>query len=119
MADHDVGTLIVLGSAHPQRPVGIVTDRDLTVRCIAAGLDPNETAVSAVMTKPVHSVDEQTPIEDAVAMMGRSGTRRLVVTGENAALAGLLSMDDILGVAVGEAGAIGHLLEQQKPRIPA
>ena len=119
MADHDVGTLIVVGSGHPERPVGIVTDRDLTVRCIAAGLDPNETAVSAVMTKPVHSVDEQTPIEDAVAMMGRSGTRRLVVTGENAALAGLLSMDDILGVAVGEASAIGHLLEQQKPRIPA
>lgn len=119
MADHDVGTLVVVDSGHPQRPLGIVTDRDLTVRCIAAGLDPNETAISAVMTTPVHSVDEQTPIEDAVAIMGRAGTRRLVVTGENIGLAGLLSVDDILGVAVDEAGAIGQLLEQQKPRIPA
>ena len=119
MADHEVGTLIVVGSGHPQRPVGIITDRDLTVRCIAAGLDPNETAISAVMTTPVHGVDEQTSIEDAVAAMGRTGTRRLVVTGDNGTLAGLLSMDDILGIAVEEAGAIGQLLEQQKPRIPA
>lgn len=119
MADHDIGTLVVVGPGQPQRAVGIVTDRDLTLRCIAAGVDPNETAVSAVMTTPVHSVDEQTPIEDAVAIMGRSGTRRLVVTGENTSLAGLLSIDDILGVAVDEAGAIGKLLEQQKPRIPA
>jgi signal-transduction protein with cAMP-binding, CBS, and nucleotidyltransferase domain len=119
MADHDVGTLVVVGPDHPQRAVGIVTDRDLTVRCIAARLDPDETAISAVMTTPVHSVDEHTPIEDAVAVMGRAGTRRLVVTGENSSVAGLLSIDDILGVAIDEAGAIGQLLEQQKPRIPA
>lgn len=119
MADHDVGTLVVVGSGHPQRPIGIVTDRDLTVRCIAPGLDPNETAISAVMTTPVHSVDEQMPIEDAVGIMERAGTRRLVVTGENTRLAGLISVDDILVAAAEEAGAIGHLLEQQKPRIPA
>ena len=119
MADHDVGTLVVVDASHPQRPVGIITDRDLTVRCIAAGLDPDETAISAIMTRPVHSVDEQMPMEDAVAIMGRSGTRRLVVVGQDTGLAGLLSMDDILGVAVEEAGAIGNLLDQQKPRIPA
>lgn len=118
MADHDVGTLVIV-SDHPQRAIGIVTDRDLTVRCIAARLDPDETAISAVMTTPVHSVDEHQPVEDAVAIMGRAGTRRLVVTGEDQRVAGLLSIDDILGVAVEEAGAIGHLLEQQKPRIPA
>lgn len=119
MADHDVGTLVVVSSGRPQHPVGIITDRDLTVRCIAAGLDPNETSISAIMTTPVHSVDEQMPIEDAVAIMGRYGTRRLVVIGENSGLTGLLSMDDVLGVAVDEAGAIRQLLEQQKPRIPA
>ena len=94
-------------------------DRDLTVRCIAAGLNPDKTAICTIMTTPVHSVNEQMPIEDAVAIMGRSGTRRLVVIGEDAGLAGLLSIDDILGVAVEEAGAIGNLLDQQKPRIPA
>ena len=119
MADHDVGTLVVVGTGPPPQAIGIVTDRDLAIRCIAGRLDPDETAISEVMSTPVHSVDEHIPMEEAVAIMARGGTRRLVVTGEDNSVAGLLSMDDVLGVAVEEAGAIGQLLEQQKPRIPA
>jgi CBS domain-containing protein len=119
MADHDVGTLVVVGTGHPRQAVGVVTDRDLTIRCIAGRLDPDETAISAVMTTPVQSVDEHTPIEEAIAIMARVGTRRLVVLGEGGRVAGLLSLDDVLDVLVNETGAIGRLLEQQKPRIPA
>jgi CBS domain-containing protein len=119
MAEHDVGTLVVVGTGHPRQAVGVVTDRDLTIRCIAGRLDPDETAISAVMTTPVQSVDEHTPIEDAIAIMARAGTRRLVVLGEGGRVAGLLSLDDVLDVLVDETGAIGRLLEQQKPRIPA
>ncbi len=119
MAEHDVGTLVVVGTDHPRQAIGILTDRDLAVRCIAGRLDPDKTVIAAVMTSPVHCVDEHTPIEDAVAIMARQGTRRLVVTGEENRVVGLLSMDDVLGVVVGEAGSIGQLLEQQKPRILA
>jgi CBS domain-containing protein len=58
-------------------------------------------------------------LEEAVDVMARAGTRRLVVTGEDNRLAGLLSLDDVLEVIIGEAAAIGRLLEQQKPKIPA
>jgi CBS domain-containing protein len=58
-------------------------------------------------------------MEDAVAIMARTGTRRLVVLGEDNLVVGLLSLDDVLDVLVDETGAIGRLLEQQKPRIPA
>jgi CBS domain-containing protein len=51
--------------------------------------------------------------------MGRAGTRRLVVTGEDNRVVGLLSLDDVLGVLVDETKAVGRLLEQQMPRIPA
>lgn len=119
MAEHEVGTLVVVGAGHPRQAIGILTDRDLAVRCIAGRLDPDETVISAVMTMPVHSVDEHTPMEDAVAIMARDGTRRLIVTGEDNRLVGLLSLDDVLGVVVEGAGAVGHLLEQQKPRILA
>jgi len=119
MADHDVGTLVVVGNGHPRQATGIVTDRDLAIRCIAGRLDPDQTAISEVMTSPVHSVDEDTPMEDAVAIMARAGTRRLVVLGEDNLVVGLLSLDDVLDVLVDETGAIGRLLEQQKPRIPA
>lgn len=119
MADQDVGTLVVVEGGHPTKGVGILTDRDIIIRCVATRLDPGETTIADVMSSPVHTVDEHTPIEDAVARMGRAATRRLVVTGEDNSVAGLLSLDDILEVVAGESEAIGRLLQQQKPRIPA
>jgi CBS domain-containing protein len=118
MGELDVGTLVVVGRDHPRKAIGMVTDRDLAVRCIT-GRFSEDTVVSKVMTTPVHSVDEHTPLEDAVDIMARAGTRRLVVTGEDNRLLGLLSLDDVLEVVIGELAAIGRLLEQQKPRIPA
>lgn len=119
MADNDVGTLVVVEGGDRQKAVGILTDRDITVRCVAGRLDPVDTAIEDVMSTPLHTVDEHTPIEDAVARMGRAATRRLVVTGEDNSVVGLLSLDDILDVVIGETEAIGRLLQQQKPRIPA
>jgi CBS domain-containing protein len=119
MADNDVGTLVIVDGGHPQKAVGILTDRDIALRCVASRLDPVETPIADVMSSPVHTVDEHTPIEDAVARMGRAATRRLVVTGDDNSVAGLLSLDDILEVVIGETDAIGRLLQQQKPRVLA
>jgi len=119
MADQDVGTLVVVEGGHPQKAVGILTDRDIVIRSVARRLNPIETEIVDVMSSPVHTIDEHTPIEDAVARMGRAATRRLVVTGQDNSLVGLLSIDDILDVVVAETEAIGRLLQQQKPRIPA
>ena len=119
MADQDVGTLVVVEGGHPQKAVGILTDRDIVIRSVARRLNPIETEIVDVMSSPVHTIDEHTPIEDAVARMGRAATRRLVVTGQDNSVVGLLSIDDILDVVVAETEAIGRLLQQQKPRIPA
>ena len=70
------------------------------------------------MTKPVHTLNEQAQLENALELMARAGTRRLVVTGNDNELVGLLSLDDVLDVVVGQMAAIGDLLEQQQPRIP-
>ena len=51
MRDADVGTLIVVDDS--RSPVGMLTDRDLALRCLAADRDPNTTRVDAVMTAPV------------------------------------------------------------------
>jgi CBS domain-containing protein len=119
MADHEVGTLVVVGAGHPRQAVGIVTDRDIALRCVAGRFDPGETPISELMSTPVHSVDEHTPVEDAVARMADLGIRRLVVTGEENSVVGILSLDDILELIIEETRAVGRLLEQQKPRIPA
>jgi CBS domain-containing protein len=96
-----------------------LTDRDIAVRCVADRLDPDNTRLVDLMSAPVQSVDEDTPIEEAVSRMGRAGIRRLVVLGEAGNVAGVLSLDDILDTLVVETGAIGRLLERQKPRVPA
>jgi CBS domain-containing protein len=119
MADHEVGTLVVVGAGHPRRAVGIVTDRDVALRCVAGRLDPSETPISELMSAPVHSVDQHAPLEEAIARMADLGVRRLVVTGEENNVVGVLSLDDVLDLLVQEAGSIGRLIEQQKPRIPA
>lgn len=118
MAELDVGTLVVVGPNYPRKPIGILTDRDLALRCIT-GRYSEETTIAAVMTTPVHSVDEHATLEEAVDAMARAGTRRLVVTGEDNRLVGVLSLDDVLEVIIQETSAIGRLLEQQKPKIPA
>lgn len=103
-----VGTLIVTGE--DDRPVGILTDRDVALRCVGQGLDPHVTEVADLMTAPVRAVSEETPIEDALAFMASGGTRRLIVTDEEDRLVGVLSVDDVVDLMVEEASSIGRIL---------
>lgn len=119
MAEHGVGTIVVLEGDGVSRAIGILTDRDVAVRCVAGHLDPDTTPVSKVMTSPVELVDEHTPIEEAVAAMARGATRRLVVTDGEFRAVGVLSLDDVLDNLVGEAHSIGRLLDKQKPHVLA
>lgn len=110
MRDVDVGTLVVIG---PQRrPVGMLTDRDVALRCVAEGRDPKHTAVSEVMSVPVVAVGEATSIEDALARMAGGPMRRLVVVDEEDRLVGLVALDDLLELLVEEVESIGRLLRR-------
>lgn len=119
MAQYDVGTLVVVKENRGTRAVGIITDRDIALRCVAEKLDPDEALVSEVMTAPAHSVSNDTTIEDALDQMASVGTRRLVVTADGDRPAGLLSLDDVLDLLVRETVAIGRLLGKQQPHVPA
>lgn len=119
MSVNDVGTLVVLDAGAHQEAVGIVTDRDIAIRCVAGDLNPDLANVSQVMTQPVASVDEFTSIDVAIAKMAANATRRLIVTGEGHRLVGILSLDDVLEMLARELGPIGQLLEQQQPHMPA
>jgi len=120
MAKYGVGTLVVLQEDRGRgaRAVGLITDRDIAVRCVAESLDPGEVRVSEVMSAPVHSVSDDTPIEEALARMVSAGTRRLVVTSDGDRVAGILTVDDVLDLIAREAAAIGHVLEKQQPHVP-
>lgn len=115
MARLSVGTLVVTDPQGGNHPVGIVTDRDITVRCVAEQLAPDTTPVAAIMSVPVRTVREDTPIETALSLMASGGTRRLAVTNEEEELVGVLALDDVIELLVEEAETIGRLLTKQPP----
>jgi len=115
MAEHHVGTVVVVNDN--AEPVGIVTDRDLTLRCIAAELAPAATPVSEIMTREVRTTDESTPIKQALRTMAGAGTRRLVVTGAGGKVAGLLSVDDFVKLLGEEATSLSEIVRKDRPEI--
>jgi CBS domain-containing protein len=115
MAKHNVGALVIVNGKRDA--LAIVTDRDIALRCVAQGLDPASTPVAQVMTREARSVDESTPIEQALKTMASAGTRRLVVTGEGGKLVGVLALDDIVQLLAEEAEAIGRLLGKERPQL--
>lgn len=108
MRERNVGTLVVLGPG--RRPIGIVTDRDLVVRVIAAGRDAAAMRVVDVMTAEPRTLVEPTRIEDALVEMRRLGVRRMPVVGSAGELLGLVSIDDLLALLARELGNLSHVI---------
>jgi CBS domain containing-hemolysin-like protein len=71
------------------------------------------------MSSPVHTVDENAPIEFALTEMAAAATRRLVVTATGAGdrVVGILSLDDLLGLLCDQAALLSTLLQKQRPLI--
>jgi CBS domain-containing protein len=113
MAQDDVGTLIVI-EAHT--PVGIITDRDLVLRVMAKELRPQETPVSAAMTRDPVCITEHTALEEAIALMRGYHVRRLVVVNEHKEFVGILSLDDLLLKLSEEQRAIAGLTRAARSR---
>ena len=99
MRNEDIGALVVIDSE--EKPVGIVTDRDLVISVLAEKVNPDEVSVGDVMTKDPICVDEDTNIFDIMSMLSEYSIRRLPVTsGEK--LIGIVSIDDLIVIVATE-----------------
>ncbi len=106
MAEIDSGVLPIVEDG---KVVGLVTDRDIVVRVIAAGGDLS-TPVSEIMTDEVHTCREDDNLADATAKMAAQGIRRLLVLNEHGNLCGIVSLGDI-ALDYGDK-VVGHTLEE-------
>ena len=114
MLEHyNIGAMPVCGS--DGRLVGMVTDRDIVTRCLAAGRSPAATAVGDIMTAGIVAVRPDMDISTAAALMGSRQVRRLPVM-ENGRLCGMVSLGDLSlkeesSMEAGDAltGISGHL----------
>lgn len=117
MRERQVGTVVVVDDA--AQPMGLVTDRDLAVRVVAAGREGARTPVTDIMTPMPTAVLEDTSIESALGHMRVGRIRRLPVVNGAGALVGIVALDDILALLAEEFSLIGALLEREAPhRLP-
>ena len=91
MRDGDMGAVPVVENG---RLIGIVTDRDIVVRCVADGHGP-DTPVSEAMTTEIFSVRPDDFVFEAIRLMRDKQVRRVPVVAEDGKLAGIISMADV------------------------
>jgi CBS domain-containing protein len=77
------------------RLVGVVTDRDIAIRVVAEGRDPESTTVDDIASQNVVTVDPQQDLDEALRLMAQHQLRRLPVVEEDGKLVGIVAQADV------------------------
>jgi len=99
MVEHDCGDIPVVESGNSGRPIGMITDRDITCRTVAQGRNPLELHAADCMSSPVITVTPDTVIEDCCRTMEAHQIRRVAVVDEAGSCCGVVSQADIARAA--------------------
>lgn len=115
MRDFDVGDVVVVEEDNGlRRPVGIVTDRDVTTKVVAHDLDPGQLDVDEIMLQDIVTVDEDLSIEEVAHTMKTHGVRRTPVVNAQGGLEGILSFDDIVDHLAEQMADLAGLVQRQQ-----
>lgn len=93
MADEDCGCLPVVDQ--DMKPVGTITDRDITCRAVARGQNPLDLTAADCMSSPVISVSEDADLDDCCRLMEENQLRRLLVVDGSGSCCGIVAQADI------------------------
>jgi len=107
MRDEDVGLVPVVDG---DRLTGTVTDRDIAIRVVAEGRDPESTRVQEVASRDLVTVDPQQELDEALRLMAQHQIRRLPVVEEDGRLVGIVAQRDV--ALEGDERKTGEVVEQ-------
>jgi CBS domain-containing protein len=117
MRENHVGCLVVVDEVGGLRIVaGILTDRDIVTRVLAADLDPRILCAEDVMSTDLVTARESDSIIDLMRAMRRKGVRRVPVTGSQGELIGIATLDDLLDVLSEELGLLVSAIDSEGKR---
>ena len=111
MDAENVGSVVITDG---EIPVGIVTDRDLTVRVLGAEIDPAGQTAEDVMTDDLCTAEPDTGFYEAANMMADHGIRRLPIC-EGDTLVGIITADDMTELLADEQQHLGDIIRGQRP----
>lgn len=110
MRHRHVGDIIVIDQVGDKRvPVGIVTDRDIVVEVVAAGLDPKLIKLGDLVLGPLTTIEESASYAETVRQLAIKGVRRMPVVDAAGGLVGIITLDDMLRQLAGPLAALSEV----------
>ena len=117
MREHHVGGLVVTKQESGKRvPVGIVTDRDLVLEVLAEGVEMADITVGDIMSDQLVTACENDSLLETIKIMRAKGIRRLPVIDDDGALAGILTIDDLIGLFSEQLADLARLIAFEQKR---
>lgn len=108
MVSFGVGSAVIMEN---NKPIGIVTEKDLIAKIVAKNLVPSSVIVSEIMSKPLITIKPITSVREAANIMMKKGIRRLPIVNNNGDLIGIITDTDILEVAL-DLGEFAMLVKE-------
>lgn len=117
MRSHHVGDLVVIEErAGKPIPIGIITDRDIVVEVVAKNVALDAVSIGDVMSFELTTAGEDDDIFDTVKLMRTRGVRRVPVVDKQGVLAGILAIDDLLGLLEEFVGDVTGVIVREQAR---
>jgi CBS domain-containing protein len=114
MREQHVGAVIVVASrSGRQKPIGIVTDRDIVVAVVALDLDPNVFLISDLLGRPLTVAGGESSLHAGLDIMQMNGIRRLPIVDRSGRLVGIVTLDDIMRALARDIGSVADVVEQE------
>jgi CBS domain-containing protein len=95
MVENDCGAIPVVEDQEDWRPMGIITDRDITCRAVAEGRNPLDLTAGDIMTPSPVTASPETGLEDCEKLMERHRLRRILVVDDKGGCCGIVALADI------------------------
>jgi CBS domain-containing protein len=114
MVENDCGAIPVVEDQEDWKPIGIITDRDITCRAVAEGRNPLDMTAEEVMTISPVMVSEDSTVEDCIREMELHQLRRVLIVDANEGCSGIVSLADI-ALHTGEKDVVEVVEEVSKP----
>lgn len=95
MLEEDVGEIPVVDES--RQVLGVITDRDIVVRCVAAGINPQDASVDSCMTAPALTITDAATLEDCAELMAGQQIRRVPVVDADGVICGIVAQADLEG----------------------